>query len=499
MSTKEELIQWNQGCVAFDKGDYNQALSIFETIADTSKIHFNMAIALQNLRYSDDAIASLTRAIACDVYMAVAYFQRGVCFYLKGNFPECLADFTDSLAFLRGNLLIDYTQLGLNFRLYACEVSYNRGLCFAALGQIDAALADFDDAINTKPLDSADDYRRIDDAIANVQRCNVVCPPYQVPATCIYRPPAGKVKNAEKVNYLGKSKVVAAIDENDTFAGFSGTKLKAETLSRKANTKGPLDGDNFFSPDAKNTIPRAASVRREVQQPYASLSRRPTNYTTTTTPASQSGGPMPSDSPYLTQRGRAASPAREPASTPTFGRGGGGERFDDRPSRNATPEPRYEDNATPRRRPSEPGLGPAARGYPEGGYEDAYSEIVRQNTTTKLQRRNTAMSTASSSAFSSAGDKFPKTSIQQLKIKCHYTDTRILLVPVHITFDDLSARIQKKFGSPKPLRLKYKDPDNEFVLMTDQEDMEVAFELAGLEYGVVGGAVDRFDIWCFAA
>ncbi|KAI8852281.1 hypothetical protein BC829DRAFT_384743 [Chytridium lagenaria] len=99
----------------------------------------------------------------------------------------------------------------------------------------------------------------------------------------------------------------------------------------------------------------------------------------------------------------------------------------------------------------------------DGGSERGYMEREDVGKTAMLQRRNTTMSNTSSTM--SSGDKF--------KIKCHYTDTRILLVPVNVTFDDLSAR----------------DVDDELVLMTDQEDLEVAFEMSGLEYGV---------IWCFA-
>ncbi|KAI8852280.1 hypothetical protein BC829DRAFT_440726 [Chytridium lagenaria] len=275
MAMKDELIIWNKGCMAFENKEYDRAIDIFETIADSSRIHFNMSTAfLTSVNRRCRKIASLTRAIACDVYMAVSYFQRGVCFYLKGMLPESLADFTDALAFLRGNLLIDYTQLGLSFKLFACEVSFNRGLCFAALNQVGAALADFDDAMRTRPLDGSKDYRIFEEAIRYEHRCVDYW----------------KIKNTEKVDYLGKSKVVAAVDENDNFAGFSGSRIKAETLHRKT-TKGPLDHDNNFPASA--ALPRGTSLRRSdgtnaatapmghdgIPVTYATLSRRPTQTT----------------------------------------------------------------------------------------------------------------------------------------------------------------------------------------------------------------------------
>ena len=68
------------------------------------------------------------RAIGLDNYLAVAYFQQGVSNFLLGDFEEALANFNDTLLYLRGNTSIDYEQLGLKFRLYSCEVLFNRGL-----------------------------------------------------------------------------------------------------------------------------------------------------------------------------------------------------------------------------------------------------------------------------------------------------------------------------------------------------------------------------------
>ena len=39
------------------------------------------------------------------------------------RFSEAMLDFETTLKNLRGNLLIDYKQLGLQYKLYSCEVS----------------------------------------------------------------------------------------------------------------------------------------------------------------------------------------------------------------------------------------------------------------------------------------------------------------------------------------------------------------------------------------
>ena len=72
----------------------------------------------------------------------MAFFQQGVSNFLIGDFEEALANFNDTLLYLRGNRWINYEQLGLNFKLYSCEVLFNRGLCYIYLEQKLAGLGD---------------------------------------------------------------------------------------------------------------------------------------------------------------------------------------------------------------------------------------------------------------------------------------------------------------------------------------------------------------------
>lgn len=97
-----------------------------------------------------------------DQYLAVAYFQQGVSNFLVGDFEEALANFNDTLLYLRGNNMIDYAQLGLMFKLYSCEVLFNRGLCYIYLQQKDAGMQDFSFAVKEKVVE---DHNVIDEAI----------------------------------------------------------------------------------------------------------------------------------------------------------------------------------------------------------------------------------------------------------------------------------------------------------------------------------------------
>jgi hypothetical protein len=73
-----------------------------------------------------------------------------------------LANFNDTLLYLRGNTFIDYEQLGLKFRLYSCEVLFNRGLCYIYLQQDAAGMQDLDYAVKEK---MTPDHEVINEAI----------------------------------------------------------------------------------------------------------------------------------------------------------------------------------------------------------------------------------------------------------------------------------------------------------------------------------------------
>lgn len=92
----------------------------------------------------------------------MAYFQEGVSNFLLGDFDEALANFNDTLLYLRGNTVIDYSQLGLLFKLYSCEALFNRGLCYMYLGNKDLGMQDLNYAAKEKIIE---DHDVIDDAI----------------------------------------------------------------------------------------------------------------------------------------------------------------------------------------------------------------------------------------------------------------------------------------------------------------------------------------------
>uniref|UniRef100_A0A671G423 Neutrophil cytosol factor 2 n=1 Tax=Rhinolophus ferrumequinum TaxID=59479 RepID=A0A671G423_RHIFE len=123
MSLAEAISLWNEGVLAADKKDWKGALDAFTAVQDPhSRICFNIGCVhtiLENMREAEKAFS---RSINRDKHLAVAYFQRGMLYYQMEKYDSAIKDLKEALTQLRGNQLIDYKILGLQFKLFACEV-----------------------------------------------------------------------------------------------------------------------------------------------------------------------------------------------------------------------------------------------------------------------------------------------------------------------------------------------------------------------------------------
>jgi tetratricopeptide (TPR) repeat protein len=144
------------------------------------------------------------RAIQLDQYLAVAYFQQGVSNFLLGDFEEALANFNDTLLYLRGNQMIDYAQLGLLFKLYSCEVLFNRGLCYIYLQQKEAGLQDLQFAVKEKVVE---DHNVIDEAIREEAEVSSICSCFQAWCQCAHSMSRGILSSPfQSVWYTGRTR-----------------------------------------------------------------------------------------------------------------------------------------------------------------------------------------------------------------------------------------------------------------------------------------------------
>ena len=80
---------------SFDELRLEESLSRFQQFADVSKIHFNVGMVSQRLRYAEEAREAYSRAISQDSFFAAAYFQRGTLLFYDDDIEGALADYQD--------------------------------------------------------------------------------------------------------------------------------------------------------------------------------------------------------------------------------------------------------------------------------------------------------------------------------------------------------------------------------------------------------------------
>ncbi|KAF9994108.1 hypothetical protein BGZ79_001173 [Entomortierella chlamydospora] len=562
-----ELDQWNEGVIAFDQGLYEDALEIFEPIADSAKIHFNIGVVLATLGNFEEASVAFEQATKLDQYLAVAYFQNGVANVALEDYDRALECFHDAFLYLRGNTVIDYTQLGLDFKLYSCQVLYNRALCYLEVGQQDLGMTDLWRATQEKQTKEHD---VLDQALRDKGRD---CTVFTVPEGVLYRPPESKVKNSKKKDYLGNSKVIAAIDASDSFAGFKGKSAWQVQMS------GPTNIAAVEEP--RSMTPPTGLQRRATERPAMGANGRARRGTDPERPqlehsASFSGvdgplrrapGPGPSSlgpagsEPRLSLLSRRNTDAQRPtplnlggnsnltgptsAQAPSAARSKYQDELDDLEQhvyalsietqeytvadRYVSPAPtRSNSNANGGGRPGvlrnqganggNYGTSPPTRTGTPPNYSDLRRVGSNNNIASKLalQRGDSVRSASSGGSGGSGGngmyqqpngnnsgyihgsesylDEPAYAGLRdKLRVKCHYIDTRAVLVRADTPLSELAQKIQDKFQSDRPLKIKYRDEDGHMLSMVDDDDWLMAQQV----HVETTGTLDRMELWCF--
>ncbi|KAI4536692.1 hypothetical protein MG293_012895 [Ovis ammon polii] len=218
MSLAEVISLWNEGVLAADKKDWKGALDAFTGVQDPhSRICFNVGCIHTILGNLPEAEKAFTKSINRDKHLAVSYFQRGMLYYQMEKYDYAIKDLKEALTQLRGNQLIDYKILGLQFKLFACEVLYNIAFMYAKREEWKKAEEHLALAASMK---SEPRHSKIDRAMESVWKQKLY-EPVVIPAGRLFRPNEKQVAQLVKKDYLGKATVVASVVDQDSFSGFA--------------------------------------------------------------------------------------------------------------------------------------------------------------------------------------------------------------------------------------------------------------------------------------
>ncbi|XP_014312289.1 neutrophil cytosol factor 2 isoform X2 [Myotis lucifugus] len=218
MSLAEAIRLWNEGVLAADKKDWKGALDSFSAVQDPhSRICFNIGCMHTVLGNWAAAEKAFSRTINRDKHLAVAYFQRGMLYHRMEKYDSAITDLKEALAQLRGNQLIDYKILGLQFKLFACEVLYNIAFMHAKKEEWKKAEEHLALAMSMK---SEPRHSKIDKAMECVWKQKLY-EPVVIPVGRLFRPNERQVAQLVKKDYLGKATVVASVVDQDSFSGFA--------------------------------------------------------------------------------------------------------------------------------------------------------------------------------------------------------------------------------------------------------------------------------------
>lgn len=402
-----------------------------------------------------------------------------------GDFEEALANFNDTLLYLRGNNNIDYEQLGLKFKLFSCEVLFNRGLCYIYLQQLEQGMQDLVFAAKEKVVP---DHDVIEEAIREQAQGYTV---FSIPVGIVYRPNEAKVKNLKAKDYLGKAKLVAATDRNQVFTGFAGAEIKrmngpesakddrpeeklsfaasnlvsTDLKSRARQQSEPPISRNVFPPtpppesDKAPSSPGSSRGNRSQMSRADSVKAGPRPKPLDLTVAGFSGAPPPAPAPGNLKRAQSERP---------------GNRKPDFPQRTSSQRQRsntyaddvydmYGRQSIQSRRGRETYISEEEEDEYSLSYDEAEFEMVGPNPT---------MSVRSSASTRRAGPAMKK-----VRVKVHADDTRYVMIGAAVEFQDFINQIRSKFGLRQSFKVKIKD-DTDMITMADQDDLEMAIEVA---------------------
>ncbi|KAF2144909.1 uncharacterized protein K452DRAFT_295479 [Aplosporella prunicola CBS 121167] len=531
MSLKQEIETWVAALAAYDNNEFDEALSYFDAIADTSKILFNCGVIHATLGEHEKAVVCYQRAVSLDQYLAVAYFQQGVSNFLMGDFEEALANFNDTLLYLRGNNNIDYEQLGLKFKLYSCEVLFNRGLCYIYLQQKDAGMQDLSFAAKEKVVP---DHDVIEEAIEEQAEGYTV---FSIPVGIVYRPNEAKVKNLKAKDYLGKARLVAATDRNNAFTGFAGAEIKKLNDGVVGSAKDDRPDDKISYAATNLVKPGLTSRSRQQSEPPINRNVFPptpppeAENRKLTSPGRTQSTRSSDRKPAPLELGRAAfeQPPSRPRPTrsmserprPTREYSHSSSRSMDTTSSRSTrqtplrravvsdeeddsyPDELYDMyDRGPNRNPYGGGRSrsrPVRPMYIEEEEEDPYDQSSVEEGDFDIipparQRTRRPSAAGSSRVRGQSAQRRSQPGMRTIRVKVHADDTRYVFIEPNARFVLFVDQIRDKFALRKNFKIKIRD-ENDMITMSDQDDLDMAIMSSKQEAKRERAEMGKMEVW----
>ncbi|XP_020020821.2 NADPH oxidase activator 1 isoform X3 [Castor canadensis] len=289
-SVGDQVRDWHQGVQAVARGDWDGALCLFSGVLEPpARMCFNVGCVHLLAGDPEAALRAFDQAVTKDPCMAVGFLQRGVANFQLERFQEALSDFRLALAQLRGNAVIDYTQLGLHFRLQAWEVLYNVASAQCQVGLWTEAANTLAEAISKWPEGAQDG---LDMALYQVQKQDPL-QLRQVPRGEVFRPHKRYLEHLEPVDFLGKAKVVASIFPEEQYS---------TVQSQQEQGVGSEAGPGTVPREQVLDLPRASTrhgptdVEMEVSTDQRPQVKKVGKQAPVSTGLTASGGPCPSPS-----------------------------------------------------------------------------------------------------------------------------------------------------------------------------------------------------------
>ncbi|KAI8978430.1 hypothetical protein BDB01DRAFT_726186, partial [Pilobolus umbonatus] len=435
-----ELEQWQAACVAFDNKDYDTSMLTFIGIADNAKMHFNIGLIYATVDDHDRALKAYTQALTLDPYFAVAFFQRGVSYFLRNDMEAARQDFDSAYEKLRGNQIINYQQLGLSFRLYSCEVLFNRGICQLYLGKMDAGLTDLYYAQKAKMTEEHD---VINQAVKDRGKDYSV---FSIPPYVIFRPPENRLKQLQGTDMFA---VIDKLNKPPKPLQRNNSVLLSDFKRKKKNSNfGMYTSDDSASVTSNGSSSYRYRHDRKVDSRYDPIDDRFSAFTS-------------SSSSTLSILG-------SNNDTSFYG------DFDQ--ELETVYGSIYSLSLLDRER------------------DMIKTRLGNSNNSNHSSIYNSDMHTSTSTSTTGSSNS---TTHSKIKVKAHFTDTRILLLPYNITYHELKLKIRDKFNAPSSIRLQYRDEENERVLMIDDDDLFMARQINRVHHhGVDNSGIEKLEIWC---